>query len=396
MKKLLLCALLSLSALSAEEDYIASQNAFTFTFVNALGKPESNICVSPYNIAGALELAYFGAANSTKAEIGSMLHLPMMSDTALADTIKKTDDYLGRSATNAKALAVDTSFLPTDYYLQLVKDKLGAEAFEVNFSKRPKEACESINNWASKNTQGRITNLLEPSNITSNTKLVLLSSIYIKAAWQQPFEVGLTQDAPFKTISGDVKQVSMMQQTKNMRLYENDDLQVVWRDLEQKNGEQARLEVVIAVPKNGDSLQTVSKGLSNELVKLWDKDSEEKYVQLFLPKCSIRTRVSVKAPLQSLGMVQAFTESADFSALSPKNDLMVSDVLHSAFMQLNESGIEAAAATAVTMVTRSALAPKEPPVVVRADKPFYVFIREKNKGLVLFVGLIGSPEKVEK
>ncbi len=394
MKKILfgLMSLFAVANIHAEDEFVASQNAFTFDFLHALGKPQANICASPYNIASALELAYFGAENATKSEIGSMLHFPLMSDSALADVVKKTDTYLGTSAVNAKAIAVDTSFMPTDYYLQLVKDKLGADAFEVNFSKRPEEACGSINNWASKMTQGRIKNLLQPSDVNGGTKLVLLSSIYIKAAWQLPFEVSLTKDAPFTTLSGAKKQVSMMEQTKNMRLYQNSDFQVVYRDLKQDNDQQARLEVIVALPQNPELLQTVSV----DTLKTWDAGAQDAYVQLFLPKCSIRSRISAKNALQSLGMKQAFTTDADFTALSPKNDLMVSDVIHSAFMQLNESGIEAAAATAVTMVTKSALMPKDPPIVVRCDKPFYLFIRDKNKGLVLFAGLVALPEQVEK
>ncbi len=394
MKKLLF-GLMSLAALStahAEDDFVAGSNAFTFDFLQGLGKPQSNICASPYNIASALQLAYFGAENATKSEIGSMLHLPLMSDAALADVIKKSDSYLGTAAVNAKALAIDNSFLPTDYYLHLVKDKLGADAFEVNFAKRPQEACDSVNNWAAKMTQGRIKNLLSTSDVNEGTKLVLLSSIYIKAAWQQPFEVSLTKDAPFTTLSGSKKQVSMMEQTKNMRLYQNSDFQVVYRDLKQEADQQARLEVIVAVAQNPELLQKITA----DTIKTWDKEAEEHYVQLFLPKCSIRSHISAKGALQALGMRQAFTGDADFTLLSPKNDLMVSDVIHSAFMQLNESGIEAAAATAVTMVTKSVLIPKEEPIVVRADKPFYLFIRDKNKGLVLFAGLVAMPEVVEK
>lgn len=395
------CALTISSAFAAdvgntqENAYVASRNSFSFALVNALGAPQDNICISPYNISSALELAYFGADGGTKSEISATLNLPMMNDQALADEIKKADAAFGASVTNARALAVDTAFLPTDHYLQMVKENLGADAFEVNFKKKPQEAADSINNWAAKMTQGRISKLLEPSNINDATKLVLLSSIYIKSAWLEPFQVNNTANASFKTLGGSDISVPMMQQTKNMNLFQDASVQVVWRDLALKNSTDARLEVLFVVPQNADALKTVSQALSSDQLDSWQKQAQNQYVQLFVPRCSVRQRLSVKKPLQDLGMKQAFSMAADFSVISPKSDLMISDVLHAAFMQLNEAGIEAAAATAVVMVTKSATINTKTPVVVRCDKPFYTIIREKTSGLVLFVSLIASPQSVE-
>ncbi len=399
MKKLLALAssflCLHMASITADA-YTDGQNAFTFNLLHALGQPQGNVCISPYNISSAMQLAYFGAENATKTEIGQALHLPMVKDGALTEVIKKYERSLGNAAINAKAVAVDRSFLPVDSYLQTVKEGLDADVFEVNFIKEPEEACKSINSWASKMTQGKITSLLEPANVTPATRLVLLSSIYIKAAWVSPFEAGMTEDSTFKTISGQDKPVKMMQKTENMRLYQDDKVQVVWRDLVQKDPNDARLEVLFVLPQNGDALKAISQNLSPDLLATWDKKQTSQYVQLFAPKCSIRERLSVKQPLKSLGIVQAFGDEADFTAISPKNDLTISDVLHAAFLQIDEAGIEAAAATAVVMMTRMAKIETKPPVVVRCDKPFYVFIRDKASGLVLFTSLIASPEKVEK
>ncbi len=385
-----------LQAGESQNEYVTSRNAFSFSLVKALGSPDGNICISPYNISSALELAYFGAAGGTKSEISNTLHLPMIADSALASEIKKADQMLGSSAINARALAVDKTFLPTDSYLHMVKDTLKSDLFEVNFKKHPVEACDDINSWASKMTQGRITSLLEPANVSEDTQLVLLSSIYIKAAWANPFEVSQTQDGTFKTISGADKTVKMMKQTKNMRLFQNNDVQVVWRDLVPKTHNDARLEVVFVVPQDLSLLESVAKNISAEQLNSWDAQAESQFVELSVPRCSVRERLSVKKALVDLGMKQAFSTAADFSAISPKSDLMIDNVLHAAFMQLNEAGIEAAAATAVTITTRSLLLPEKDPIVVRCDKPFYVFVREKTTGLVLFVSLIASPELVEK
>lgn len=392
------CALALSSAFAAEQEnsYIASRNNFSFAMLKALGSPQENICVSPFNISSALELAYFGANGATKSELSAALYLPMIDDKALAESIKSTDSFFGASVTNARGLAVDTAFLPTDQYLQMVRDNLGAHAFEVNFKHKPQEACDSINNWAAKMTQGRINKLLEPANINDATKLVLLSSIYIKSDWLEPFEAHKTADAPFKTLNGPEKSVPMMQQTKNMNLFDDGSVQVVWRDLALKNSTDARLEVLFVVPQNNDALKTVAETLSSVQLDAWQKEAKTQYVQLFVPKCSVRQRLSVKKPLQELGMKLAFSAAADFSVISPKSDLMVSDVLHAAFMQLNETGIEAAAATAVVMVTKSLVINPKTPVVVRCDKPFYTIIREKTTGVVLFVSLIASPQLVEK
>ncbi|MCE5295026.1 MAG: hypothetical protein LLF94_10510, partial [Chlamydiales bacterium] len=222
-------------AADQENAYVASRNSFNFALLKALGTPTDNITISPYNIASALDLAYFGDDKTTKSEMSECLRLPMMADRAFIEEIKKCETSLGRSATNARAIALDTGFLPTDYYLETVKDKLGAQAFEVNFSKRPQDACESINAWASNMTKGRITNLLSPSDVSAATKMVLLSAIYIKADWVQAFAANKTRDDTFRSISGKDNTVKMMQQTKNMRLFQNDSVDVVWMDLKQNN-----------------------------------------------------------------------------------------------------------------------------------------------------------------
>ncbi len=196
-------------------------------------------------------------------------------------------------------------------------------------------------------------------------------------------------------LDGSTKTVGMMQQTKDLRLFQNDLLQAVFCDLKPDANSDARLEVAFVVPRTADAFKSVSQSLSWQSLEAWEKQADYTYTNFFVPKCSIRARLSVKQTLQALGMKEPFTTAADFSALTPKSDLMISDVIHAAFLQLTEAGIEAAAATAVTMMTKSLQIPKNEPVVVRCDKPFYLFIKEKTTGLVLFVGLIASPDKVE-
>ncbi|MCE5293640.1 MAG: hypothetical protein LLF94_03375, partial [Chlamydiales bacterium] len=144
------------------------------------------------------------------------------------------------------------------------------------------------------------------------------------------------------------------------------------------------------------AFKEVTQNLSSDQLSAWSQQASDKYIEFNVPKCTIRERLSIKPALQTLGMKEAFTTGADFSGITPKNNLMISDVIHAAFLEMNETGIEAAAATAVIMMTKSAFIPSEPPVVVRCDKPFYLFIREKSSGLVLFVSVIASLDKQEK
>jgi serpin B len=188
--------------------------------------------------------------------------------------------------------------------------------------------------------------------------------------------------------------VPMMMQKEQMRLYQNDQVQVVWRDFTAVNSNGPLLEAMIVVPRNSSSLQTTYSALSAEKVKEWQSKAAMQQVELYLPKCSLRSRASLKAPLQAIGIKEAFTAQADFSGISPASDLMVDDVLHEAYMKIDEAGVEATGATAVTMMMKAAMPPKEPPVVVRCDKPYFVFIKEKSTGLILFISLIAAPEKI--
>lgn len=404
MKRLLLSMALSCQALISAtliDPYTDGQNQFSWQLMQAInetpsGQPSSNICFSPYNISSALQLAYFGAEGSTRTELGETLHLPMMAVNSLVLKIKEIEQSLGANVINARAIAVDESFAPSEPYLAIARDQLGSTLFSVDCRKNSKGAVEAINKWASDQTHKHIQKLLEPQDIKPTTRLVLLSAIYLKSAWATPFNEKQTKEAPFKTDAAPDLKVSMMHQTERMQLYQDKEVQVVVRECEVEKNSQAALDVVIVLPREDVPIQKVYKNFSVETVGKWVTAARRLDVELFLPRCSVRQRMSLKKSLVALGMKQPFTNGANFSFLSPGLELAIDDVIHEAYMQLDEAGVEAAAATAVTMRMTSVMPQEKHPVVVRCDRPFFVVIRDRSSGLVLFVSLVANPQKIVK
>lgn len=393
----LLFVFLSLGLFAEEKDpYIMGKNQFCWKLVSTLEETTSNVCISPYNIASALELAYLGSEGTTKAEIGQTLVLPMYSQEILCTKIQSVDAKLGPNVTNAKAIAVDVSYRVSEAYLQLVKHMVKADLFDVDFVKKPVDAAGSINKWVFDKTNSHIKELIKPENITPFTRLVLLSAIYLKANWQNPFETHHTSEMNYRCFDGTEKKVPMMYQKQEASYFENHDVQVVWRDFERQKDSAAQLQALIVLPRQKVAFDAFVKSINTTKLDQWKTGALRRYVELFMPQCSLKQRQSVKKPLMAMGMKQPFSRQADFFNISPKLDIAIEDVIHEAYMQIDEAGVEAAGATGVTIGLKSFAPIPNDPVVVRCNRPFIVIIQEKSTNLVLFVAVVCTPEKVEK
>jgi len=388
---------LSLALFAEEkEPFVAGQNQFSWNLLQQIGDIKGNVCISPYNISSAMQLVYFGAASTTKSQIGQALHLPKMSDTALAENIVNFETKIAEDVANAKAVAVDTTYTVAPAFLDIVKGTLKADLFTCDFQNKPEQAVASINKWVSSKTEEHIQQLLERDNIKSTTRLVLLSAIYLKADWLFPFDEKSTKESPFRALNGSDITVPMMYQKETMLYHQDSQAQVVWRDFEKHENSPTQLQAMIVLPSINVALDTFVKGIDSAKVGQWEKESSRELVALYLPKCSLKQRQSVKNSLISLGMTQAFSNAANLSVISPKLDITIDDVLHEAFMQLDEKGVIAAGATGVIIGLKSVMEPPKKEFVMRCDRPYLVVIREKESGLVLFVSVVASPEKIEK
>jgi serpin B len=366
---------------------------FAFDLLRA-SEPEGNFFYSPHSISIALAMTYAGAAGQTKSEMQQTLHFDQ-ADADLHGAFNTLDQKLASRGQNAKGadgqpfrLRVsnaawaerDYSFLPS--YLDVLAENYGAGIHLLDFIEAPEPSRIVINDWVSDQTEGRIPELLPQGAIDSDTRLVLTNTVYFNASWANPFEPAATADGGFTRLDGSSATVSYMRQTASHRYGAGSGYEAV-----EIQYDGAEVSMLIVLPDAGTFAQfeqTLSQAKLGEVLSGLSAGYD---VKLGLPKFELRTRAGLAGTLSQMGMPTAFSPAADFSAMNGSGGLMIQDVVHEAFVKLNEAGTEAAAATAVTVGVTSIPEIKE----VDVDRPFLFVIRDNETGASLFIGRITDP-----
>jgi serpin B len=249
----------------------------------------------------------------------------------------------------------------------------------MDFEGSPEPSRVAINDWVAARTEDHIQDLLPPMSISSLTRLVLANAIYFKAAWNEPFDEKNTQDGVFHRLDGNAATVPMMNQVATLQYAADTGWQAVAIPYEAEE-----LAMVVIVPEDFPTFEGSFDAA--RLSAMLDALSEHQ-VTLALPKFGFESSFSLADALKQLGMVEAFTDAADLSGMNPSEALYISDVFHEAFIDVNEAGTEAAAATAVVVNTTSA----PPSATLSVDRPFLFFIIDRPTGAVLFLGRVLDP-----
>ena len=358
-----------------------------------LGEGRSNVALSPWSIATALAMVRVGAVGTTAAEIDKVLHVDdpgtfPASMRALADALATRNGTFGQGD-NARAVelsAADRAFLQDG--LQIEAPFLGelARSYQatvglVDYEKDTEGARKEINAWVGKQTHDRIPALIGPGVLEALTRLVLVDAVYLKADWQIPFEHNATAPAPFHAAAGDVA-VPFMNGEGRGRSGDG------WKSavLPYADG---HLAMTLVLPDAG-RFDDVTKRLAADGVGLFDGGQPLDINVLSVPKFDFGSSMSLADRLARLGMPTAFTDRADFSAITRSTRLELSHVLHQANITVDEKGTVAAAATAVVARATSAPASFERLVF---DRPFLFFVRDVPTGATLFAGQVTDPSK---
>ena len=388
----LAAALVPCLASGAPPEVVSGNTAFAFDLYAQMRAQAGNLFFSPYSISTALAMTYGGARGDTAAQMSKALHFEV-SATELPPAFAALQAGLNDIQAKGKVkLAVANSlwpqkgydFLPT--YLELCKTSYGVNITPVDFAGATESARKAINQWVEDKTNQKITELFKPGVLDSLTRLVLVNAIYFKGDWASQFDKARTRVEPF-SVSGDKKvDASMMNaQKKKYRYAETPDLQVV--ELPYAGND---LSMVILLPRAVDGLPALERLLDAARFGEWTKSLRPCEVVLTLPKFKATSEFSLNQTLSPLGMTDAFSGKADFSGMNGRKDLYISAVVHKAFVDVNEEGTEAAAATGV-VISRKSMSIPQKPVVFRADHPFLFFIRENKSGGILFMGRIVNP-----
>lgn len=360
-------------------DLGAASNAFAADLYAQL--PEyGNLIFSPASIQTAMAMTMSGASGETRTALEKSLHLNFEgSDQAMGAWLKALN-----APAETHTLQVSNRIWPAEdlglksEYLALSAELYGVQPEQLNY-KEPEAARSTINGWVSEQTQERIPELIPGGAITPETRLVLTNAVYFLADWERKFDANDTADRMFITDPNEGVMVPFMNATGLQHVGTIDGAQTLV--MAYAGGKQ---EMVLLLPNPEKSLSDFGPA---SLVEAADSVKPQ-MTQLSLPKVEMNWNQSLAGPLVALGMGPAFSDGADFSKISDE-ELLISEVIHQAFLKMDEEGTEAAAATAVMM--RATSMPPPPQVTMIVDRPYLFAIRDIESGALLFVGRVESP-----
>lgn len=365
-----------------------SNNRFGLDLLARLRKDDENIVISPASIAMCLQLLATSADGETETELREMLHVPETDlpagNRAMLDHWK---DREGVTLNIANAVWINPKRMtPAAEFTQKARENFDAEVTALDFG--GEGALETINSWISEHTGNKIEKMLEKLGATD--PCLLANAIYFKGEWQARFDSADSKQESFQTSTAQRDDVWMMHSAKHR-----------WKYLGGKDVEVLRLpfrdsefaSMWIILPAEGTDLDQFARQMDYlSLEDLFNKSPTRKG-EVVLPRFNVRSKLKLNAPLQALGMQQAFGPEADFSKLGENGGkgFFVQDVLHEAVVEVNEEGAEAAAATVVRMGCTGPAPPADFKMI--CDRPFFFVIRDDQSGALLFMGLIQDPQQ---
>ena len=368
---------------------IDANNQFSINFYSQVSKEnDKNIFFSPWSISTAFAIAYEGAKEKTAQEIQQIFGFPVDYDTRTSE-FKTTMDNLNLDdapyqLSVANALWLAERFEPLQEYVDTATTYYDSEVTTVDFIST--EGVDKINAWVEEKTNEKIKDILAPGSTDELTRLVITNAIYFKGNWVTQFNENATREDPFWITPHEEVAVPMMRlEPKIFNFTQTETIQILRMPYE---GD--RLSMLVLLPNEKDGLPELEESLSVENLTQWNEQLMPSQVHVFMPKFKLETKYNLIGPLSDMGMPTPFVEgAANFEGIAPI-PLFISQAIHKAFVDVNEEGTEAAAATALVIGTTSV----PPPVpVFKADHPFVFLIQDDSNGNILFIGRVIDPSK---
>jgi serpin B len=378
------------------DELVAGNTEFALDLYHELIEKEAgNLFYSPHSISLALAMTYAGARDITEQQMSDALHFTLSQDLLHRafngldlDLSKRGEGSDGQDGEEFRLNIANSVWGEKNYsfltsFLDLLAENYGAGMRLVDFYNAPDVSRITINDWVSNETEEKIKNLIPPGAITSLTRLVLTNAIYFNAAWSFPFKEELTKDDIFYLDDGGRITAPIMTQTEHFNYTDGNNFQAI--DFLYDGNE---ISMLILLPSPGQFVAFEDSITPAKLTSIISSLSMQN-IKLSMPKFSYKSdSISLKELLSQMGMPTAFSSSADFSGMDGTHNLFISDVLHKAFVSVDEAGTEAAAATAVIISLTSA---PSPPIEFNINRPFIFLIRDMKTGAILFMGRIVNP-----
>jgi serpin B len=366
-------------------------NQFAIDFLKQVSIEENgNIFFSPFSLSTAISMTYAGARGNTQDQIAKVFHFTSNSK-KFHNQQGKTIKLINAKTDSIQLNIVNTLWAEKTYsfkkpYIKLMKRSYSSLVRPMDFINNFEESRLTINENIYKITNEKIKDLLPNGSLNSLTRLVLTNAIYFKGDWKTKFKKEKTGDSNFYITSQNVIKCKMMGVKSDFNYYE--DLKIQAIELPYAGGD---FSMVIILPSPNQSLEDLTNSLSSNLLNDILKGLNNQEINISIPKFKLSNGYQLKKQLSKMGMPQPFTNDADFSGMTSSNNLKISDVFHKAFIEVNEQGTEASAATAVVIAMKSVGHDK----FFNANRPFLFLVKEKSTGTILFLGRIVDPTKSE-
>ena len=371
---------------SSVEATVDACNGFAFDLFGRYSVDDGNILFSPYSISTALSMTYEGARGETAEEMEAVFgfledpseRLPSVA--GIYNTLNEEGREYALHTVNA--LWIQQGYPVLEDYVDAIIGYYGGDVNALDFVAEPDESRVTINEWVEERTNDRIKDLFPSGSIDADVRLVLTNAIYFKGDWLYEFDEEATGEEEFHVTPSTSVTVDMMSlRDETFNYAETDELQLLELPY---TGED--VSMLILLPKEG-RMGDVEAQLSAERLCEWVDVMEGTAVNVYLPRFTFETKYFMMEDLAEMGMPTAFTDAADFSGMTGNRELFIDKVIHQAFIEVNEEGTEAAAATGVSMRLSAAM----PGEVFRADHPFIFLIRDMDTGVILFMGRMTDP-----
>jgi len=385
---------------------VAQNSTFAFELYQHLKAEADNLFFSPYSILTALAMTYVGARANTAQQMAQVLHFDLEQQ-PFHQAFGQLQQHLVHNSSSvllnsANALWIEQTLDLLENFVKVNQDNYQEKVYQVDFINEYEAVCLKINAWVYEKTQGKIQDILAVGDLTPLTQLVLVNALYFKGNWLVPFEPASTQQMSFWVTPEQDVDVSMMHVEEYFNYVEDDNIQVIefyygkscsgdeWDDTPVVAIED--FSMLVFLPKKRDGLFELEPTLNAARCEQLLNQMTQAKVSVFLPKFKLTDKFELSQVLEHMGMADAFCEQADFSGINGTTALIISKIIHKTFIEVNEEGTEAAAATIVDILELSLEEEEELPYVFKADHPFLFLIRHRPSKTILFLGRLIHPE----
>ena len=370
---------------------IAANNQFALDFYsNVTQQDSSNIFFSPWSISSAFAIAYEGARGTTAEEIQSVFSFAAddsVRRSSFAAVQKDLNENDGNYTLNtANALWVKEGYQLSEDYVSTARQYYDSEVANVDFIGN--EGVGQINKWIESKTNNKIKDLIPPGSTNELTRLIITNAVYFNGTWSIEFDEADTSEEDFHVSANKTVTVPMMKLDKKFFNYaETDELQIL--EMPYQGG---KVSMLLLLPHNGTDVSSIEQSLTLDKLEQLRGELQNQTIDVNIPKFKLETDYTLNSMLEDMGMPTSFNENAaDFSGITEEERLFIAAALHKAFVDVNEKGTEAAAATGITIETTS----YQPIPVFRADRPFLFIIQDSETGNILFMGRVVDPSVIE-